>query len=188
MREVSFKPLREPKGMSELTRHKKGARTIFMHFGVDSDRRDKPVPGFVVRISESHALTTPQGGVHGYAQDLAAALPRKHMHHMRLEHERVALIHVDFNELPKTEIDSLDEGTSAHVVQESMLVACAYERRVRKSVHVRVPVEPQQRPGPELPTRRVLMVHRRGASGRVHLLVVRRRIGGDLAFGRKVAG
>ena len=46
----------------------------------------------------------------------------------------------------------------------------------------------QQRPGTELPTRRILMVHRRRAGGCVHLLVVRWRMGSDLAFGREVAG
>ena len=63
-----------------------------------------------------------------------------------------------------------------------MLEVRAYERRVRESVHVRGLAEPQQRPGPELPKRRVLMVHRRSTGGRVHLLAIRRRMGGDLAF------
>jgi hypothetical protein len=44
----------------------------------------------------------------------------------------------------------------------------------------------QQRPGLEVPTRCVVMVHLRCAGGQEHLLAVRLRMGGDLAFGRKV--
>ena len=192
MRDVSMKSLREPKGLSEHTRnelrtmtrstsHSRGDRE-----GGDRERGDKPVPGHEDRIL--HALTTPYSGVRRYAQDLAAVLPRKHMYRVRLARECVSLVHVDVAKRPETDIDRLHLRTRAHIVQESTLVARAYECRVRESVQVRELVRPQQCPRPELPTRCVLMVQRRGAGGHVHLLALRRRIGGDLALGGKFAG
>ncbi len=184
MRDVSMKSLREPKSMSEHTRNK--PRTGIIYFGGERQKGDKLVPGHEDRIL--HEPTTLYGGVRRYLQDLAAALPRKHMHCIRLAHERVALVHVDVAEIPKTDVNGLHEGTRAHVVQESMFVARGYECRVREPVRARGLGERHQCPGPELPTRRVLMVHRRGAGGRMHLLVVGRRTGGDLVLGGKVAG
>ena len=85
------------------------------------------------------------------------------------------------------DVDCLHEGTRAHVVQENMLFVRTSERRVRKSV-LGHGFEPQQRPGPEVPTRRVMMVQVRDLRGRGHLHIVRRCIGGDLALANKVAG
>src|SRR6266702_4212295 len=157
MRDVSMKSLREPKSMSEHTRYK--PRTGIIYFGGKRQKGDKLVPGHEDRIL--HEPTTLYGGVRRYLHDLAAALPRKHMHCIRLAHERVALVHVDVAEIPKTDVNGLHEGTRAHVVQESMFVARGYECRVREPVRARGLGERHQCPGPELPTRRVLMVHRR---------------------------
>src|SRR6266702_5045973 len=184
MRDVSMKSLREPKSMNKHNRNK--PRKGIIYFGGKRQKGNKLVPRYSARIL--HALTILYGGVRRYLQDLAAALPRKHMHRIRLAHERVALVHVDVAEIPETVVDGLHEGTRAHVVQESMLVARGYECRVREPVRVRGLGERQQRPGPELPSRRVLMVYRRSPGGRAHLLVVRRRTGGDLVLGGKVTG
>src|SRR6266571_5189438 len=165
MRDVSMKSLREPKSMNKHTRNK--PRKGIIYFGGKRQKGDKLVPRYSARIL--HALTILYGGVRRYLQDLAAALPRKHMHRILIAHERVALVHVDIAGRPETDVDRLHEGTRAHIVQKSMLVARAYERRVSESVRVRRLADPQQRPGPELPTRCVLMVHHRGASGHVHL-------------------
>ena len=73
-------------------------------------------------------------------------------------------------------------------MQESLFIVPAYERRVRKPVCAREIGERQQCPGTELPTRRILTVHYRGAGGYVHLLAVRRKTHGDLAFNGEVAG
>ena len=110
------------------------------------------------------------------------------MYHIRLAHEYVALVHVDTEDLLYVDVDRLLEGTRTHVVQESMLAARAYESRVRESVRVRGLLGPQHCPGPEMPTRCVVMVHLRSAGGHDPLVVIRPRIGGDLAFGRNVAG
>ena len=110
------------------------------------------------------------------------------MYHVRLTHECVALIHVNVRERLDTDVDRLHKRTCAHVVQESFPGARTYERRVRESIRARPAGIPQQRPGPELPARRVLMIHRRGSGGCIHLTVVRRRMGGDFVLGGEVIG
>ena len=85
------------------------------------------------------------------------------------------------------DVDCLHEGSRAHVVQGNMLLVRTCERRIHKSVHTHE-FEPQQRPGSELPTRRVMTVQVRDVCGHGHLVTVRRRIGGDLALVNEVAG
>ena len=58
------------------------------------------------------------------------------MYHILSAHERVSLIHVNAAERPEIDVDCLHEGASTHVVQESMLVICAYKRRVHELIHV----------------------------------------------------
>ena len=177
---MSIQSLRQPRSTSEHTRDE--PRAGFFYFGEDRESCDKFIEGPVL-----YEQTTSYGGFRRYAQDLAAALPRKHMDRVRLAHECVSLVHVNVADCPEIDVDRLHERTGAHVVQESLLGVRAYERRVRESVRGRVLMGLQQRP-PELPTGRILMVHRGGAGGRVHLLAVRRRMGGDLAFCGEVAG
>jgi hypothetical protein len=133
-------------------------------------------------------LTASYGGICWYAQDFNTALSRKHTHEIRLAHEHVSLVHVKVAGCREMDVDFLQEGTRAHVIQESMVLVRKYERRVRKSVCVHRFIEPQQRPGPELPTRCVVMVQLRDVGILNHLLRARRRIGSDLALDDKVAG
>jgi hypothetical protein len=69
-----------------------------------------------------------------------------------------------------------------------MIEARTYERRMHESIRGHGLVEPQQRPRPELPTRCVVTVNTRGISRHSHLLIVGRRIGGELILSGKVAG
>jgi hypothetical protein len=110
------------------------------------------------------------------------------MYRGRLAHKCVSLIHVNVADRLDSDVDRLHRRTCAHVGQKRLLEMRAYERRVRESVCARQTREPQQRPGPKLPTRCVLMVHLHGLGRHVHLVVVRRRMGGDLVLGVKVAG
>lgn len=71
-------------------------------------------------------------------------------------------------------------------MQASLSAERKYQRRVHESVRPRKIRERQQRPGPELSTRRILMAPRRGGGGRSHLRVVRRRIDCNLVLGGKV--
>jgi hypothetical protein len=110
------------------------------------------------------------------------------MHHVVLAYAYVALAQIYGTERLEIEVDRLHERTRAHVVQESLLFARTYERRVHESVHARGGIgERQQRPGPKVPTRCVLLVHIRGASGRGYLREVRRRVECHLVLG-KVTG
>ena len=177
--------MRQSKSISEHTRNKPRARTFIYHWG-DRERGNKPVPRYEGRIL--YELSKLGDSVRRYAQDLAAALPREHMYHIHLAHECVALVHVDAEDLLYVDVDRLLEGTRTHVVQESMLAVRTYESRVRESVRVRGILGPQHCPGPEMPTWCVVMVHLRSTGGHDPLVVIRPRIGGDLAFGRKVAG
>jgi hypothetical protein len=157
----------------------------FIYFGRDTERGGKPVPRYKEWIL--YAPTAPYDGLRRYTQDLDAALSRKHMHHIQLAHERVPLVHVDVADRPEMNVNRLHSGTRANVVQENTLRARTYERRVREPVCGDNFVEPQQRPGPELPTRCVVTVNIGEHGGHGHLLVVRRRVSGDLAMG-KVTG
>jgi hypothetical protein len=74
-------------------------------------------------------------------------------------------------------------------MQESVLVARTYERRIHESIRAHSGIgERQQRPGPEMPTRRVLLVRLRGASGRRYLRGAGRRVECHLVLDRKVTG
>ena len=169
MREVSMD---EPKWNSELTAKKIQTMNCIWIGGGERERSDKPVPGYEGRIL--HELTIPYGNIRRYPQDLAADLPRKYMHRIRLAHEGVPLVHVDRNEFMETDVDSLHDRTCAYVIKASTLVAHAHERRVPKlDRFVREPRKPQKRPGPEVPTRCIMMVHLRCVSGRNHPFTVR---------------
>ena len=148
--------------------------------GGDRVRGNKPVPRYQERIL--YALTR-GAWPRRCAQDLDAALPQKHMHHILLANECVALAHIDGTDRLEIAVDRLHESTRAHIEQESLLIACAYNSRVHESVRAHEIRERPQCPGLELPTRRVLMVHRRGAGGRGHLYVVGRRINCNLVLG-----
>jgi hypothetical protein len=106
--------------MSELTRNKLRTRIFFIYFGRERERCGKPVARYEVGIL--HELTIPYGGVRRNAQDLAAALPRKHMHYIPLAHECVALVHVDVAGIPDADVERLHEGTRAYVVQGNISV------------------------------------------------------------------
>jgi hypothetical protein len=107
------------------------------------------------------------------------------MHHVVLAYAYVALAQIYGTERLEIEVDRLHERTRAHVVQESLLLARTYKRRVHESVHARGGIrERQQRPGPELPTRCVLLIQIRGSSGRDHLREVRRRVERHLVLGK----
>lgn len=180
MRDVSIKSLCEPR-IREHTRRE--PRTGFIYFGGDRENCREIIEGRVL-----YELTTPYGGVRRYAQDLAAVLPRKYMYRVRLAHKCVSLIHVNVADRLDIDVDRLHKRTCAHVGQKRMFEVRAYERRVRESVRARQTGVRQQRPGPELPTRRVLMVNLCGVGRRVHLEVGRRRMGGEVVLGVKVAG
>jgi hypothetical protein len=75
-----------------------------------------------------------------------------------------------------------------HLVQEICSSPAHMSRYASRHTSRRELGKPQQRPGPEMPTRCVVMAHLRCACGHDHLLVVRLRMGDNLAFGGKVAG
>lgn len=158
-------------------------RTGFLCFGGD---RENCHEIFEVRVL--YELTTPYGGIRRYAQDLAAVLPRIYMYRDCLAHNRVSLIHVNVADRLHLDVDRLHKRTCAHVGQKRLFVVRTYERRVREAVRARQTGERQQRPGLELPTRCVLMVHLRGAGRRGFLEVCRWRMGGVVVLGVKVAG
>ena len=91
-------------------------------------RNDGLPTGYEGRIL--HELTIPYGVIRRYSQDLAAALLRKYMHHIRLAYERVPLVHVDVEDIMEMEVDSLHEGTCAYVVKVSTIFAHAHQRGV----------------------------------------------------------
>ena len=111
--------------------------------------------------------------------------------------EHMSLVHVDIADsasqlllqpLLDIEIDRLHRRARAHVVQERVFVIRTEQRRVRESVHERNFWEVQLGPRTEVPTWRVLVVHRRGERRRTSLSLVRRRIARSLVFDCKVAG
>ena len=91
-RNVSMKSRCEPKGMSELTSDE--LRVDFFYLGGDRESCDKVIGR---RVPYEH---TKHSGVRRYAQDLVAALPRKHMHRVRIARECMSLVHVDVAERP----------------------------------------------------------------------------------------
>ena len=132
MREVRVD---KPKWNSELTATKRTAK-IWILFGGERERSDKRVSGYEGRIL--HELTIPYGYIRRYPQDLAAALPRKYMHHIRLAYERVPLVHVDVEDFMEMEVDSLHDRTCAYVVKVSTIFVQTHQRGVPEldwSVH-----------------------------------------------------
>ena len=125
-----------------------------------------------------------------YAQHLVTPIrvaARIHIQRLGLTHEHISLIHIDVADIRKAEVDRLHERARAHVVQKRPLAARGEESRVREPVRARERGERQLGPGPELPARRMFMVHRRKKIACAYLLLVWWCVGCHLASGT-VAG
>ena len=119
-----------------------------------------------------------------HPKHLGAAIPRKHMYHMRLAHEHVSLVHVDVATVgylgSPIDLDRLDQHARAQVVQEGVLIVCAEERRVHDSVCGREFRGEYLGPRPEVATRRVSVVRCRGGRRNKPLFLIWRRCMGGL--------